>query len=277
MEHPFLCFIHIEKAGGITLHNLFHRQYFGYVSPHAHKRFGNPWTAGHVALLQQLLPFKMTGIGGHRMRAFLDYESVVQKPVFYFTMMRDPIARYLSHLNWQKNLMNMGWTIESFTEEPYNDNWQAYRIAGERNLDKAKDIMTKKFGLIGMVEKYDETMLLLKAAMGDPDADFRYEEANIKHYNGQAYRFDQLSAAMQEKVIANNAIDIELYRFLKEELYPQYISRYAGDIRADLAAYQSANREYHYPAWALLKRKASNVLLTKVIQPQMLKKQAKNL
>ena len=271
MNHPFLCFDHIEKAGGITLHNLFHRLYFGYVSPHPDKRFGDPWTARHIALLQQLLPFKMTAIGGHRMRAFMNYESVIKEPIFYFTVMRDPVARYMSHLNWQKNLMKMNWTIESFTAEKYNDNWQAYRIAGERNLDKAKEIMVKKFGLIGMIEKYDETMVLLKAAMGDFRADYRYQEANIKNYRDQLIRFDDLTAEMQEKVIANNAIDIALYRFLKEELYPLYVSRYKGDFTSDVEVFKKENENYHYPTWALLKRKVSNVLLSKVLQPRMLK------
>jgi hypothetical protein len=271
MSHPFLCFVHIEKAGGITLHNLFHRLYRGYVSPHPDKRFGNPWTAKHVQVLQEMLPFKITGIGGHRMRAFLDYESVIGERVFYFTMMRNPVDRYLSHLNWQKNLMNMGWTIESFTSTPYNDNWQAFRIAGERNLDKAKEIMARNFGLIGMIEKYDESMVLLKAAMGDPSADFRYQEANIKNYGDQVIRFDQLSQEMQEKVIANNAIDIELYRFLKDELYPQYVRRFSADLDTEVDAYRKANRHYQYPAWALIKRKVSNVYLSKLIQPKMLR------
>lgn len=265
----FLCFVHIEKAGGITLHNLFHRLYFGYVSPHPNKLWGNPWTPAHIEALKRISPSRVTGVGGHRIRAYFDYEKAIGRKAFYFTMMRDPVSLYLSHLNWQIHLKQKYPTVESFFEGTYSNNFQAYRIAGEKNLDKAKEIMAKNFNLIGMVERYDEAMVLLRSALGNPNADFRYEQANIREYGDKKIRFEDLSSDLQAKVFENNAIDIELYRFLKEELYPQFIRNYPGNLAADLEAYQRANQGYHYPLWALTKRKLSNALMTKVIQPRM--------
>ncbi len=271
-KNPFLCFIHIEKSGGITLHNIFHRCFNGYISPHPDKKFGDPCTAQHLDILKRIYPLPIIGIGGHRMAANMGYESVVNGPICYFTLMRNPLERYMSHLNWQKNIMKVDWTPEKFISDPAFNNYQALRIAGAQEVDKAKKIMKEKFTVIGMIEKFDEAMVLLKGAMKDDTLDFRYEKANIKSYGGNEYRFNQLPSGLQEKAIANNAIDIELYRFLKEELYPAYISRYPGNFEADVIKFKADNKAYRHPLWALYKRKLSNVILSKILQPAMLKR-----
>lgn len=203
------------------------------------------------------------------MGAFLNYESVVKSGICYFTLMRDPIERYMSHLNWQKFVMRKNWTPESFFSDPSAYNYQALRIAGTRDIDKAKKIMKEKFTLIGMIEKYDEAMVLLKGVIGDSSLDFRYEKANIKSYVEKAYRFDQLSPNLQEKAIANNKIDIELYRFLQEELYPIYLNRFQGNLDTEVNKFRESNKHYRHPKWALVKRKISNVILSKWIQPRI--------
>jgi hypothetical protein len=268
-KSPFLCFIHIEKSGGITLHNVFHRCFPGYISPHPDIKFGDPCTNVHLGQLIKKYPLQVTGIGGHRMGAFLNYESVVKSGICYFTLMRNPIERYMSHLNWQKFVMRKNWTPESFFSDPSAYNYQALRIAGTRDIDKAKKIMKEKFSLIGMIEKYDEAMVLLKGVIGDSSLDFRYEKANIKSYVEKAYRFDQLSPNLQEKAIANNKIDIELYRFLQEELYPIYLNRFQGNLDTEVNEFRESNKHYRHPKWALVKRKISNVILSKWIQPRI--------
>src|SRR4051812_4528507 len=112
MSDPFLVFIHIEKCGGITLHNLLHANFKGYISPHP--GFQEHLSKEELKWLKRLYPGKVTGIGGHRAGAFQHYEDVIKQPLFYFTFLRDPIKRYLSHLNWQKMIMSKDWTFDSF-------------------------------------------------------------------------------------------------------------------------------------------------------------------
>lgn len=77
---------------------------------------GNCFSQKELDLLLKLSPFT-TGIGGHTTRTYLDYQKVVKNPVFYFTFLRNPVDRYMSHLNYQIHSMNIQWDIEEFVEE----------------------------------------------------------------------------------------------------------------------------------------------------------------
>lgn len=267
---PFLCFVHIEKAGGITLHNLFHRCFPGYISPHPDIRFGEFFSPEDLRWMQRLAPYRIAGIGGHRMAAFMPYEEALRRPVFYCTFMRDPIRRYMSHINWQTSLMGMNWTMETFTADPEKADYHAYRIAGVRDLDKARDLLANRFNFVGLVERYDESLLLLRQRMGLPDLDIRHEMTNTMGAEQNRFRFEDQPAGMQARIRDHNRIDLELYRFVKEELFPGYVAEYPGDLERDAALLREQNKGYRYPTLPYLKRKATNLLTGRLVQPLIL-------
>lgn len=265
---PFVCFVHIEKAGGVTLHKLLHRCFPGYISPNPDMRFGEFMTKEDLRMIQRLLPYRLQGIGGHRMAAFQGYEEVVKRPVFYFTFMRNPVKRYMSHINWQTSIMNMDWDMETFNRDPEKFNYHAYRIAGpERDPEKAKAMIREKFNFVGLLERYDESLLILRQRLGLPNLDIRYEQANIMTKGQRVFNYADQPEAVKEKIHANNALDQELYEIVREELWPRYLAEYQGDLEADLAAFRKANETFDFPLMYQLKRKATNYSMRLLVQP----------
>lgn len=266
-EKKLFCFIHIEKSGGITLHNLLHSCFPGYISPSSSPTFGEKFTAVELDLLIRLIPWKIPGIGGHKMGAFLGYEQVLGGKVQYFSFLRAPLKRYLSHYNWQRYVEKRKLTIEKFAKDPRFHNFQTYRIAGERNLDKALTLINSSFMLVGLIERYDESLLLLGQHLNLPMQALRYERSNVKDYGIDAIRWESLSAELQELILENNRLDIDLYRIVKDEIFPTYLAQYNGDMAADLEAFRNINKDYRFPITSLLKRKSSNYFLKGIVQP----------
>lgn len=265
---PFLSFVHIEKAGGITLHNLWHKCFPGYLSPHPHPRFGWHLTARDLQRLQRWTPYRIQGIGGHRISANQGYEQVLRRPVFYLTFVRDPLKRYFSHINWQVAMMQMDWTMETFTADPEKDNYQAYRIAGDRyDWEKARYILSERFHFVGLLERFDESLLLLRQRMGLPELDIRYERSNVTKEENVAFRYEDQPASMQQLIRRRNEVDLRIYDYVREELFPRYIREYPGDLQRDLAMFRAQNEGYRFPRWSWVKRKATNVWLGRVVQP----------
>lgn len=265
---PFICFVHIEKAGGITLHNVLHQALPGYLTPHPHPRFGEFFSPDDLRFLKRFFPLPVQGLGGHRMASFMGYESVLSQPVFYFTFLRDPIKRYMSHINWQISMMGMNWTMESFLDDPEKENYHAYRIAGVRDREKALAEI-RKFHFVGLLEHYDESLVILRQRMGIPNLDFRYQKANTMTSTSRVYQFSEQSPAIQERIRQANAIDLELYALAKEELYPRYRAEYVGDLERDVAAFQASKANFQHSTMHQLKRKGSTYLLRKIVQPTM--------
>jgi len=265
---PFVCFVHIEKAGGITLHNVLHQALPGYLTPHPHPGFGEFFSKDDLQFVNRYLPFKVQGLGGHRMASFMDYESVLRQPIFYFTFLRDPIKRYMSHINWQISMMDMGWTMESFLADPEKENYHAYRIAGARNREKALAEI-RRFQFVGLLEHYDESLVILRQRLGIPNLDFRYQKANTMAQKSRVYQFSEQPAAIQERIRQANSIDLELYELTREELYPRYRAEYQGDLERDVATFKASKANYQHKRIHQIKRKGSTFFLRKVVQPMM--------
>ncbi len=257
--------MHIEKAGGITLHALLHKLFLGYISPSP--AFGEHFTADDLAGIKRLWPFPLSGLGGHRMGAWLGYEEVVQKPLFYFTFMRDPLKRYLSHLNWQMHIKKNFSHPEDFVSENYFDDFQCYRIAGERDEKKARKMLEERFAFTGLLEKYDRSLLLWRHALGMPQLDVRYQRENVKDYGSRTIRREDLTDRLWKKIERKNARDLALYEWVCEDLFPRQERAYGANLEKDLAAFRQMNAGYTFPLYSRWKRKASNGLLGRLVQP----------
>ena len=118
-------------------------------------------------MLRRWLPF-IGGIGGHTTRSWLDYEGAVGRDVFRFTFMRDPIARYMSHFNYQRIRMGLDWRIEEFLAESRFDNYHTRRYAGRASLERAKRMHDRLVGVPPSDTVLDDMALLISG--GDPEA-----------------------------------------------------------------------------------------------------------
>jgi len=265
----FICFVHIEKAGGITLHNILYTLLNCYLTPNPN--FGEQFTKQDLIKLFKVWPIKITGIGGHRLGAFLGYEGALNKEVFYLTFLREPIRRYMSHLNWQKNVMSIDWTAESFANDIYFNNFQCYRISGKRTFLDAKKIISQKYGFVGLLERYDQSLIILEKILGLRQFSLQYSKANQKEYGFRSIKYDELTPDIQTKIVHNNQEDIKLYRYVLDELYPRYEHSYGATLPSDLNKFLILNKTFRLPIHIVLKRKFTNFLLSRIVQPYLIK------
>jgi len=226
MSTPLICYVHIEKAGGTTFHSILKQNYHTYMVL-------KPWfvhtneqtsvlTENELKTILTMFPFAK-GIGGHRLRTYMNYEKAIQRKIYYLTFLREPIARYLSQYYHHKYVRKEKWSFNEFLEDNRFENFMTRRIAGCWDLEKAKELLINDYFFVGLMEEYDLSLLLLKERLEkllnnnfniDYKIQRRMEEHNRK-LNTDIYK---------DRITSNNAMDIELYQFAKEKIFKKMVS-----------------------------------------------------
>ena len=248
-RRKFLCFVHVERAGGTTLKQLLANLFPTYVSLKPWYCWANEpencFMPAELVVLHRWLPF-LAGVGGHTTRSWLDYEGAVGREVFRFTFMRDPIKRYMSHFNYQRIMMGVDWRIEEFLAESRFDNYHTRRYAGHASVERAKRALDEEFDFVGLTDRFDESVLLFRDALGEPQLSVLYERVNALPDAG-VLQFEELSTEIQERIRDANALDLELYEYARDRVFPRFVERFDGDLAASVARHQEENRGYRFP------------------------------
>lgn len=244
----FICFIHIERAGGTSLHHLLHYNFSNYKTINPYYLYTNKPESYFAKdkLYRLLKKFPNTnGIGGHTTRSFLNYENIINKDIFYFTFLREPISRYMSHLNYQRQVMNINWEIEEFVNDNYFNNFQTKRIIGSENWVEAyKELL--KYSFVGLTEEYNESLLMLRQKIDWCIFNPLYEKKNEIPSKSKTIKFNELSKNIKKKIIDNNMVDIELYNAVKANIYLKQKENYVGNIANDLTDYIKTLSHFKY-------------------------------
>jgi hypothetical protein len=183
-----LYFIHIPKAGGSTLKEIIFRQYprgtAMWIS------FQRPEMVNAFLALPPGERVRLNCLMGHIPYGF--HHELPRSP-FLFTMMRDPVSRFISEYKYMLTFDRDGaWrptggamdSLEAFLDYRIKTGAmevQTAMISGyfpgvgvqppfeplpADALERAKKNLRDEFGLAGVTERFDETMLVLKKRMG---------------------------------------------------------------------------------------------------------------
>lgn len=235
-KDSMLAFVHIEKAAGTTLIHILRRNFFlRYldVRPLTRESPG-VLTARDLRGSLRLNPF-LRCIAGHSIKPFGDLHEVYPR-MRYVTVLRDPIDRYLSQFRYWNRKLSKGWAFERFLEHKLSHNFQTRKIAGSEDLGLAKQILRERFMLVGLVEEFDEFLLLLRDRLAPSRFDPYY---HMKNVGGESRSdVDDRFAPFRDAIESNNRLDIELYRFARDELMPLQRAGYRGDLETDLAGFR---------------------------------------
>ena len=187
-----------------------------------------------------------------------------------FTFLRDPVARTTSRY-WHYRSVRGGpgaepvLPLEDWLEEKvlhrYNSQtgflggaWTRHHLEGapltrasfdSQLLADAKRNL-EAHPVVGLAERFDESMLLLRKAYGWPLFKSTYRRVNV---GPAGARRAALTARQLEAVRANNELDLELYEFGRE-LFESRLAAACADREGRLRRYRLANRAYArvYPA-----------------------------
>jgi hypothetical protein len=261
-----LVFNHIEKTAGSTMrHVLFRavggdRLFFSY-TPRAHvQRIEEIYRELDRPLRGRYAVAAHTGYGVRdRLPPRHDYSE--------FTVLRDPVERTVSRYFYGHDIQRRGLggglaadvSIEAWLDEnvlhSYNNQtaflgglWARHHLDGEEMrrehfdrelLERAKRNL-ESHEVVGLTERFDETLLLLRDAYDWPMVRTLYRPVNR---GGKRRSAPALSERELEAVRASNALDIELYEHARQ-LFESRLAERVPDHARRLKRFKRANQLY---------------------------------
>jgi hypothetical protein len=247
-------FLHIGKTAGSTLRQILKRQFppADVMTVRAHRR-SREETLTQFASLPEAERLRPRLIMGHTV--FGLHESVPREST-YITMLRNPVR--LTHSQYRYVLRTpthrhheaaSGMTLEQYVASGMAmemDNSQTRALSGELDvpygactdemLARAKRHLDDHFSWVGLTERFDESILLLRHAFGWRDV--RYVSVKVARQRAELAPEDR---ALLER---QNAFDIELYEHARG-IVERRIGE-ADNFAAELEAFQRANARYRW-------------------------------
>jgi SAM-dependent methyltransferase len=243
-------FLHIPRTGGTTLTRIARRQY----RPEGIYVIDSTEPARSAAALSSLPPFvrdRLSLIAGHASFGVHRHLGDGQ----YFTLIRDPIERVLSHYRYAQQryehpLHELALQM-SLSEIVDADLWrdlsngQCRALAGEWDfatqeqpgsvLDLARDNLAEHFVLWGLTERFAETLLMAQVVLGWRDVSYTPENATQRRAGSTR------TGADVEAAVRCNALDIALYEEL-EARFQQGLDELVPDWRRQLTRLEVQSR-----------------------------------
>jgi hypothetical protein len=261
-----LVFIHINKTAGRTVRYIL-RSSFGLRHCEVESQYprgsNHPFTSEDLSRVRRLYP-NLESIGGHPVTGYVNLQEK-GTDFRYFTFMREPLKTCASR--FQYNVQYRGkkdLTFEEWIQRDWTRNHQTKMIAGVEDIDEAIRIIKAKQIYVGLTERFDESMLLLKALLANK-LDISYKRVNVATNNTLAESLLATESTRRMLIEANQA-DLALYKYVQEELYPSFQREYGPRLEADVAHYRET-RANSFNYWNLTLSRVKQVLLYKIALP----------
>lgn len=219
-DDRLLIFMHIPKTGGMTLKRIIKRQY-------PDDTILKDITDGKIQEFQEKMEerdFKF--VFGHLSFGLHLHTS---KPCTYITMLREPIDRVISMyyyvLNKEDHPLHdivKGLSFGEFLDHPdlknHTNNMQTKKALGTNSLitmdlEQAKLNLLNHFSVIGITEMFDDSIKLMKEKLNWNDISYVR-----KNQTKSRLSKDQIDQSIINKIIENNELDIQLYKWAKTKL-----------------------------------------------------------
>lgn len=235
MSKNIIIFSHIPKCGGVTM-NYILRRHFGLKHIETIQKYqNNKMIFNNDDLLFQIKinPF-VNSIAGHGF-ACLDINriNIKNKNLLFYTMLRNPIDRVFSQYRFQVKRYNLSDDFNKWFQEYHISNGIVKHIAGSNNLGLAMDILSNNYQAVGLMEKYDESLLIFKQRLSLQGINLHYK---IKNVTNKSERDKEIEYKYKDMVISNNLNDIKLYEFVLNTIWENQIDDYnLSKLEADLS------------------------------------------
>jgi len=252
-----LVFIHISKTGGNTVNHIL-RSSYGLCHCQVPEE-DPPFSTHDLQRLRRVYP-NLKSIGGHGVRGYVELQENGTE-FRYFTFMRHPLKRHASYFQFKVQGQGLKDVFEEWVvQREWPRNRQTKSIAGVADVAEAIRIIQAKNIFVGLTERFDESMVLLKALMAN-DLNISYRRVNVARSNTLAESL-LLTQSTRQMLIEANQADLELYNFVTQELYPTYQREYGPSLEADVARYrQTQSNNFNY--WNLTLCRLKHYMLYK--------------
>lgn len=245
-----IIFLHLPKCGGTTLNRIIEWEYppsrvFS-VDPSFFRWSYYRMTRWPQSRLERIRVFK-----GHM--PFGLHERLAH-PASYITVLRDPVDRAVSEYYYAlsrrihpQHRMMKKLTLEQYISTTPHANVQTKLIAGEysgydflagecteQTLDKARRNLDKHFAIVGLTERFDETLALTKLLLGWKV--LQYADFNVTRGRPAKERISPDARALIQQ---RYRFDMELYAYATA-LFQSAVDEHGQAIRKELEAIRGA-------------------------------------
>lgn len=234
-QEKTVIFLHLMKTGGRTLVNILKQNYAKNIRFHCGQRSGE--TLDDLQRLSDEKRRSLRLMYGHMQFGLHDYLS---QPCTYITLLRHPIERVISHYYYavhnprhytHKLVTENNMSLSNYVEHGIMDlnNGQTRAIAGdislqfgfgnqdEALLNAAHTHLETYFSMVGVTERFDESLLLLRHQLGLTNA--LYTRSNVNH-----------SRPTRKTVSAEDIECIKHYNSLDMQLYADASNRFQNQV-----------------------------------------------
>ena len=229
-----IAFAHIHKTGGTTLKYILRRSFGArhcdariYPRPVKSKGVNRKrvLSAKDLRLTNWAYP-NLKSVAGHMVTSYSDIHTL--PGVKLYTFLRNPVERTISRYKEVVHFNDSPAPILDWLQKDENRNGQTKKIAGCENGQLAIEILKERIGFVGIMEKFDKSLILLKEWINDDRFDPRYEIKNTAKTDLPA--FDEV---VLEAIREANAEDLKVYEFVCSEIWSEQVKSYPGNLKAD--------------------------------------------
>jgi hypothetical protein len=233
-----IIFLHLPKTAGTTLNRLIEWEY-----PLSAMYSIDPvlfeWSAAHLRKLPLARLRKTRMFKGHML---FGLHEILPQPSTYITVLRDPVERVLSAFYFMRSyrlhplywkLRREKWTIEEFVQRSTRDNVQCKIIAGadyhapctEAILEKASHHLNEHFSVIGLSERFEESLALMKLRFG-----WQLKSYSSFNVTRSRPKRGDLSSTTLDLISDRNRFDVALYQHAAM-LFETAVSKQPGEVK----------------------------------------------
>jgi hypothetical protein len=219
-----LAHVHIMKTAGQTICGILRQSFPGC---HCDLVVPRPARAKDVRWAMRFYP-RLKSIAGHCVVPYADLEAAGFKPR-YFTFLREPIERCVSHYQFSVQRNGCRQPFERWLVQ--HANFQTQVLCGHDDAGRAIEFLEQRIGFVGLVEHFNESLVLLRRWCGGKSLDVRYRARNIatdNHIKKALLANPRTVSLIQE----HHAADITLYAYARHIVYPRYIERFGSELPA---------------------------------------------
>lgn len=236
-------FLHVHKAAGTTLNRIIDRQY----QPrdiYSIDRDGHDFD--HFINLDEVCRAQIRMLRGHMN---FGLHELLPGPSTYFVLLREPVERVISYYYFirctpkhhhYELIRRENLSLKAFLENEVDhlmSNAQTKMLAGgPGDLESAKRNLAEYFTVVGLMERFDETLLLLQMAFGWQNIFYVQQNVATKRVKRR-----DLSLATLDTLVKANQLDIELYRYATM-LFEAQVRQQGPSFAKEVKAFQSANQ-----------------------------------
>ena len=222
-----LAHVHIMKTAGQTFRGILRQSFAG---KHCDMIVGHPATASDVRWAMRFYP-GVKSIAGHCVVTYTDLVEAGLNPR-YFTFLRDPLQRTVSH--YQFSMQRQKWAVPFGQWLAKYQNFQTRILSRSQDANQAIEVLEGRFGFVGLVERFNESLVLFRKWCDDDELDIRYRSHNIASDN--RIKNELLADAKIVSLIEEcHEQDRILYRYARDVIYARQVKQFGPSLHAELA------------------------------------------